>query len=360
MVVKNFLSTTRKYEWRDIESIWHSSAMQKAEVTMSNQQCSTIRRIRERGHLLAGVSKGIFGLSFRASSNGDWQGFDVDLARVVAAAVLGDASAVKFTSVAPHERCHAVASGLVDIGTFNSSATLGREAEHDVIFPQTMLFDGEALMVRKDELTAQWRSLGVDGLQTRIVATQKGATTAANLKRYFNACGLDYQLRDYETPQQALQAYNDKECNIYALDLIPLTGERLRLADPAAHLILEEPISKEAMGPVVSAEDSSWIRAVTWIMRVLIEAEELGLDGTNCQRPDNASIEHVQDFLHPAQGKLDRLGLRDSFPLLILQQVGNYGEIFDRNLGRNSSLQLPRGRNALWSQGGLLISPSFQ
>ncbi|KJV26708.1 hypothetical protein VI06_16350 [Aquitalea magnusonii] len=327
---------------------------------MSKQSLNILQKIRQRGHLLAGVSKGIFGLSYRPSLESDWQGFDIDLARAVATSVLGDASAVEFISVASEERCRVVASGLVDIGTFNASATLGREAVHDVLFPQTMLYDGEALMVRKDELTPELRVQGISALRQRIVAIQHGATTESNLRRHFGDCGLDYELRNYATPEQALQAYASGECNLYALDLIPLTGERLRLADPDAHLILDEPISKEAMGPVVSAKDSSWARAVSWIMRALIEAEELGLNSNNCHHQPAESMQHVHDFLHPAQNKLDRLGLVSSFPLRILQQVGNYAEIFNKNLGCASPLQLPRSRNALWSQGGLLISPSFQ
>jgi len=222
-----------------------------------------------------------------------------------------------------------------------------------------MLYDGEALMVRTSEMEEIDSKLGVRALPQRIVAVQQGATTAANLERFFGEYAVDYQLRPYATPQAALEAYANGECNIYALDLIPLVGERLRLPDPKAHLILDEPISKEAMGPVVSARDSAWIRAVTWIMRSLIEAEELGLNSSNCQRRPEMDLPHLQAFLHPSQDKLDRLGLQSSFPYKILQQVGNYAEVFNNNLGAASPLNMPRLRNMLSSQGGLLISPSF-
>ncbi|AMV42093.1 hypothetical protein ATN79_05295 [Paraburkholderia caribensis] len=334
--------------------------MDVTETSMSEHVSKTIRSILKRGHLIAGVSKGIFGLSFKDPASGEWHGFDVDLARAVAAAVLGDASAVEFVTVSPDERCRAVACGLVDVGTFNASATLGREAAHDVIFPQTMLHDGEALMVHQSELPVGKRKEGIAALSRRVVAVQQGATTESNLRRYFAECGLSYEMRRYASPQQALQAYAEGECNVYALDLIPLSGERLRLPQPEAHVILDEPISKEAMGPVVSAHDRQWVHAVTWIMRSVIEAEELGINSNNCHSAPAETMHHIRDFLHPSKTKLDQLGLQRSFPQLVLRQVGNYAEIFHKNLGCNSQLLLPRGRNALWSHGGLLISPSFQ
>lgn len=320
----------------------------------------TTQKIRSRGHLIAGVSKGIFGLSYRASAAAEWQGFDVDLARAVAVAVLGDAQAIEFVSIAPEDRCAAVAAGRVDIGTFNASATLGRETKHDVFFPQPMLYDGEAMMVRAADMAGVAPGIGVRGLSKRIVAVQQGATTAANLERFFGDCGLDYELRAFATPDEALAGYASGQCNIYALDLIPLSGERLRLDDADAHIILDEHISKEAMGPVVSSRDTDWLRAVTWILRSLIEAEELGLNSINCQHLPETLAPHLRTFLHPSADALDRLGLQESFPFKILQQVGNYAEIYNNNLGCASPLNMPRHRNALSSHGGLMISPSFQ
>ena len=320
----------------------------------------TTQKIRERGHLIAGVSKGIFGLSYRAAEAAPWQGFDVDLARAVAVAVLGDAQAVQYVSIAPEQRCAAVASGLVDIGTFNASATLGRETTHDVFFPQAMLYDGEAMMVRAADMAGIAPEAGVRGLSKRIVAVQQGATTAVKLERFFGDCDIDYELRAFATPDEALAGYASGQCNIYALDLIPLSGERLRLADADEHVILDEHISKEAMGPVVSSRDTDWLRAVTWILRSLIEAEELGLNSSNCRHLPDTLAPHLHAFLHPSADKLARLGLQESFPFKILQQVGNYGEIFNNNLGCASPLNMPRHRNALSSHGGLMISPSFQ
>ncbi len=317
----------------------------------------TARRIRARGHLRAGVSRGIFGLSYRDPKTQAWQGFDTELARAVAVAVLGDAEAIEFVPIDPDQRCRAVAEGLVDIGTFNASATLGRETEHDVVFPQAMLYDGEAFMIRRGDGIGAETADALRQLSERTVAVQRGATTSANLQRYFAAARIDYRSMEFATPEDALAAYADGVCNVYALDRIPLTGERLRLARPDDHLILDEQVSKEAMGPVVAACDSAWVRAVTWVMRSLIESEDLALDSRG--GADRAHEPGLRHFLNPAPAVVERLGLRDGFPLHVLKRVGNYAEVFARTLGCDSALQLPRGRNELWSRGGLLISPSF-
>jgi ABC-type amino acid transport substrate-binding protein len=315
----------------------------------------TIQRIRARGHLRAGVSQGIRGLSYRDDDDPCWRGFDVELARAVAIAVTGDADAIEFVPIAPHARSAAVGSGDVDIGTFNASATLGRELEHDVVFPQAMLYDGEALMLRADLVG----SGGVKDLLRRVVAVQQGATSSANLQRFFGAAGMTHELRVYATPDDARRAYELGECNLYALDRIQLTGERLRLARPHEHVILDEQISKEAMGPVVATADPAWVRAVTWVMRVLIEAEQLGLGSVNCQTIHKRREPQLQEFLAPTAARCERLGLIERFPLRILQRVGNYAEVYARTLGNASELKLPRLHNMLWRDGGLLISPSF-
>ncbi|WP_250465956.1 MULTISPECIES: transporter substrate-binding domain-containing protein [unclassified Caballeronia] len=323
------------------------------------ETASVLREIRRRGHLLAGVSKGIIGLSSRDPQTGHWQGFDVELARAIAVAVLGDASAIEFFPIAPDQRCVAVASGQVDVGTFNASATLGRELEHGVIFPKAMLYDGEALMVKAVDMVGLDARQGVRVLANRIVAVQRGATTQVNLERYFGARELAYVQRSYATPAEALQAYAEGECTLYALDRIPLTGERLRLPDPDAHVILDDHISKEAMGPVIRYGDPAWQRAIAWIMRVLIEAEELGINAGNCDDLAKKGPAHVREFLNASEDKSKTLGLQPRFALRIVQQVGNYADIFAAHLGHASPLKLPRLKNDLWSRGGLLISPEF-
>jgi ABC-type amino acid transport substrate-binding protein len=324
---------------------------------MKASPASTMDRIRQRGFIRAGVSKGIRGLSLYDTEKGAWQGFDIELARALAIAVTGDHDAVEFVPTAPAARFEAVAGGELDIGTFNASATLGRELDNGLVFPQPMLHDGEAFLVRTAEL-APHRVPGVSSLKRRCVSVQRGATSRANLERWFGAKGLTFELMEYATPQQALDAYAQGECNLYALDRIPITGERLRLRDPSEHTILDEGISKEAMGPVVRADDPTWVRAVTWIMRSLIEAEERGITQPMCSSGQPVPPHHLE-FLRPAPQRCRSLGLVDHFVHRVINGVGNYAEIFERTLGAGSPLKLTRGRNALWCQGGLLISPSF-
>ncbi|MCY7314865.1 MAG: transporter substrate-binding domain-containing protein [Rubrivivax sp.] len=320
-------------------------------------ESTTLARIRARGFLRAGVSQGIRGLSLQEHAGAPWQGFDVELAKALAIAVCGDVDAIEFVPTAPAQRFAAVAQGEVDVGTFNASATLGRELAHGIVFPQPMLFDGEAFLVRRADLLPG-AAPGVAGLIERRVAIQNGATTRANLERWFRSAGLGFELVEHASPQAALQAYASGACNVYALDHIPLTGERLRLPDPVAHVILDEAVSKEAMGPVVVASDPVWVRAVTWVMRTLIEAEELGITRGACTHAVQPLSPHAP-FLLPSPERCSRLGLIDRFPQRVIQGLGNYAEIFERTLGTASPLNLPRGRNALWRDGGLLISPSF-
>jgi ABC-type amino acid transport substrate-binding protein len=317
----------------------------------------TIERIHQRGFIRAGVSQGIRGLSLYEPAQRVWQGFDVELAKALALAVTGDRDAVEFVPTAPSARFEAVSRGDLDIGTFNASATLGRELDNGLVFPQPMLHDGEAFLVRTAELQPHGAP-SVATLERRVVAVQRGATSRANLERWFRKEGLAFELVEHATPQQALQAYAQGECNLYALDRIPLTGERLRLADPELHTVLDPGVSKEAMGPVVRAADPIWVRAVTWVMRCLIEAEERGISRAMCSGGAPLPSAHLE-FLQPPPGRCRQMGLVDHFVQGVIGGVGNYAEIFDRTLGLGSTLNLTRGRNALWCHGGLLISPSF-
>jgi ABC-type amino acid transport substrate-binding protein len=295
---------------------------------------SIVERVLQRGHLVAGVSRGIIGLSWHDALSDRWCGFDADLARAIAAAVLGDAEAVEFVSVSPEDRFTAVAGGAIDVGTFNASATLGREAVNGVVFAQAMLYDGEALMVRAADIRDHANA--IESVEHRVIAIQRGATTKENLERYFARRALKYSIVEFVTPAEALAAYASGACNFYALDRIPLTGERLRLDNPDAHVILDEQLSKELMGPVVSMKDVRWRRSIEWIMRALIEAEELGIASVDCERMHEAGSRHVRDFLGLDAEKSSTLDLKPHFPMRVVRQVGNYAEIFARNLGDES------------------------
>lgn len=329
---------------------------------MQNTRNTTIIEIKKRGYVRCGVSLGIFGLSYKDIESEQWRGFDVDVAKAVAEAVLGRAEAVEFIPVEPGQRFEALDRGLIDLGTFNASATLAREARYGVTFLPTLLYDGEAFLVRREEIPegTSPAAASVLSLTTRRIAAQAGATTAENLYRFFTAHGADYEICEYSDPGTALEAYSSGKCNVYALDRIPLSGERLRLDDRDQHVILGDIVSKEAMGPVVRHGDPYWAKSVTWIVRSLIEAEELNLTSDNVYSVEPAAVGYVYRFLNPSPEICANLQLGDHFTREVIAKIGNYGEIFERNLGRQSPLALPRGQNSLWNRGGLLFTPPVQ
>jgi polar amino acid transport system substrate-binding protein len=253
-------------------------------------------------------------------------------------------------------------SGDVDLGTFNASATLAREVRFDITFLPTLLYDGEAFLVRKSDIPASQsdHSATILTLPRRRIAAQSGATTAQNLRRFFQTHNAPYDLEEYPNAQAALEAYRAGECNVYALDRIPLSGERLRLEDRHEHVILKDIISKEAMGPVVRHGDPIWALAVTWIVRSLIEAEELGLNSSNVDAATTEEDAYLSRFLAPAAEICQALQVLTGFTGQVIRKIGNHAEIFERNLGSQSPLGLPRGQNALWNRGGLLFTPPVQ
>lgn len=313
----------------------------------------TLERAQQRGRLRCGVSRGIYGMSFQEGEH--WQGFDVDFGRAIAAAVLGSSEKIEFVSLKPEERFTALRDEVVDVLCCNATYTFSRDAGLGISFAAITCFDGETVMVH--------RSLGVASVQqlkNPVVALQAGTTTDINLKRFLSQQGLSFTGRYYSTPQEALDAYARRECDAYALDRVPLTGERQRLPNPEEHIILPETFSKEPMGPAVKAGDSLWEKLVRWVVHLTIEAEELGIS--------SASIDEQRASQHPGTAHLlkvtdaasQHFHLEPGWAYRVLKQVGSYQEIFERNLGMKSRLKLERGANALWSRGGLLYAPPFK
>ncbi|MFJ3900089.1 amino acid ABC transporter substrate-binding protein [Streptomyces sp. NPDC090025] len=295
----------------------------------------TLRAIRERGKLVAGVSTGIRGLSW-TDDEGVRRGLDVDTARAVAAAVLGDADAVEYVELAPQQRMDALAEGRIDFLSCNTTWTLSRECDGGAVFLPTTCYDGGAFMVR--------RSSGItraEDLAGRKVAVLAGTSSAASLDAWYAPKGLSVEAIGYPTPAEALQAYADGTVDGYVCDAIVLFGERTRFDDPAEHVVLPELISNEPMGPAVRDDDPVWLRATRWILFALIAAEADGHEGLIAAQERLAATAGL-----PATWISDALG-----------QVGDYGAIYDRSLGESSGLAIPRGRNDLWTRGGLMYAP---
>nr|WP_323861605.1 transporter substrate-binding domain-containing protein [Xenorhabdus sp. 3] len=246
---------------------------------------------------------------------------------------------------------------MVDLGCFNSSITFQRESEHNVSFVHPMLFDGEILMTHVDNL--------INGIpeakatKKRYIAAMRGSTTQENLERYFEELGLSCKIRLFDSPQDARESYQKGICNIYCLDSYLLAGERIQLKDKENHILLQDKISLEAMAPAVSSYDPLWHSAVSWIMKSLIEAENLGINRNNAHEKYKTSTGYLNKFLKPSKELCNKLGLQPEFTYKIISEIGNYGEIFERNLGRMSILNQERKDNKPWSEGGMLYSPLF-
>lgn len=317
---------------------------------MSNE---TLGRIKQRGRLRCGVSRGIYGMSFKEGQR--WQGFDVDFGRAIGAAVLGDAEKIEFVSVKPEERFSSLRDETIDVLCCNATCTFSRDSGQGITFAAMTVYDGETVMVHRD--------LGVTSvrqLKNPTVALQSGTTTDINLQRFLSQHGISFTGRYYSTPQEALDGYARRECDAYALDRVPLTGERLRLANPEDHIIVPETFSKEPMGPAVKAGDSLWEKVVRWIIYLTIEAEEVGVSAENLEAQLASKHAGTLHLLKTADAASAHLQLEPGWAHQVLKQVGNYQDIFERNLGAKSRLKLERGMNALWSNGGILYAPPFK
>jgi len=311
-----------------------------------------LERVKRRGHLLCGVSRGIHGMSFMDEAR-RWRGFDVDFGRAIAAAVFGDAERIAFVSLSPGERFAALEHDAVDLLCCNATYTLCRDVGLGVSFVTITCIDGETIMVRRDLGVVEARKLR--GL---AIAFQAGTTTEMNIRRHLEPHGVTFTPRSYDTPQDAQDAYERGECDAYALDRIPLTGERLQLAHPEDHVLLSETFSKEPMGPVVKAGNPCWEKLVRWVVYLLIEAEELEVSAANIGREAGSAM--ARHLLEISASAAKHLGLDPRWAFHVIAQLGNYEEIFHRNLGNESRLGLSRGMNDLWSRGGLLYAPPFK
>ncbi|EIS1494308.1 transporter substrate-binding domain-containing protein [Salmonella enterica] len=320
-------------------------------------ETSVVSRIKQNDALNVSVSLGFKGLSQHDPIHQRWEGFDIDLARAVAIAILGSDNKINFVPLQSADRFQALRDGIIDLGTFNSSVTFRREVEFGISFVHPMLFDGEVLMTSRSNLAEAIPK--AQFTRHRRIAAMRGSTTEENLIRYFTALNLSCEIIQFDSPQQARQAYQNGECEIYCLDSYLLAGEHVQLSESEQHLILDDRISLEAMAPAVTAEDPQWRTAVCWIMRALIEAENLGLDRLNINEKSRDPFGYLRTFLCPDALICQQLGLQPDFIRNIISRTGNYGDIFERHLGKYSLLKQPRRDNKIWAAGGMLWSPLF-
>ncbi|HXV32895.1 MAG TPA: amino acid ABC transporter substrate-binding protein [Gaiellaceae bacterium] len=318
-----------------------------------------LQEVQDRQTLRCGVNDAVPGFGF-VGEDGEPQGFDIDFCKVVAAAVLGDAEAVEYTPLTAEQRFTALQSGEIDVLIRNTTYTSSRDGTEGARFLHTTFYDGQGMMVRAD---SGYESL--EDLAGETICVLSGTTTELNLESQFQALGVDYTPLAFEDNEPLQAAFVEERCGAWTSDKSQLAGIRSSWPDdqggPDALVILDETMSKEPLGPVVADGDDDWADAVNWAVIATIQAEEFGLDSTNVEQ--GSDDPEIQRFLgQPVEGEPfdPGLGLPADFAVAVVSQVGNYGEIFDRNVGAGSALELPRGLNALWTDGGLQYAPPYR
>jgi general L-amino acid transport system substrate-binding protein len=315
----------------------------------------TLAAVKARGELICGANVGLTGFG-APDANGNYQGFDVALCKAVAAAVLGDASKVKYVPTTGETRFTALASGEVDLLVRNSTWTLSRDTSLAFEFAAVNYYDGQGFMVKKD--------LGVSSakeLDGATVCIQTGTTTELNLADYFKANNMSYTPVTVADDSEGQRQYLAGACDTYTTDASGLAATRATVADPENHVILPEIISKEPLGPVVRHGDSNWEDIVRWSFYALVTAEEKGITAANINEVAASSADPEVKRLLGIEGNMgEMMGLDAEFAKRAIMVSGNYGEIFEANIGAATPIGLARGLNAQWTQGGLLYSPPFR
>jgi general L-amino acid transport system substrate-binding protein len=314
----------------------------------------TLDAVKERGEMTCGVSTGLPGFS-NPDDSGNWTGIDVDVCRAVAAAVLGDAQAVKFVPLTAKERFTALQSGEIDVLSRNTTWTLTRDASLGLNFAGVNYYDGQGFLVKKDLGVASATEL--DGAS---VCIQSGTTTELNLADYFRFQGMEYSPVVFDTSDQTVQGFSSGRCDVLTSDQSQLYALRTKLDDPESAVVLPEVISKEPLGPVVRQGDDQWFNIVKWALFAQVNAEELGVSSENLDEMMGSDNPSIKRLLGTEGDMGEKLGLEADWAAKIVAQVGNYAEMFERNVGESTPLQISRGLNALWTDGGIMYAPPIR
>ncbi|WP_346796744.1 amino acid ABC transporter substrate-binding protein [Halomonas sp. Bachu 37] len=317
-------------------------------------QADTLEDTREQGSVQCGVSDGLPGFS-APDDEGNWQGLDVDVCRAVAAAVLGDADAVDYISLNAVERFTALQSGEVDVLSRNTTWTTTRDTTLGLNFTGVTFYDGIGFMINRD--------LGISSaeeLDGAAICVQSGTTTELNVADYFRAKNMEFDPIVFDTSEQTVGGYQAGRCDVLTSDTSQLAALRIQLDNPEGSMILPEIISKEPLGPVVRQGDDTWFNIVKWSLFAMINAEEYGINSDNVDEMMESEDPNIARILGQDDNYGEAMGLDADWAYQIIKQVGNYGEIFDRNVGPNSPLEIERGVNALWTEGGIMYAPPIR
>jgi general L-amino acid transport system substrate-binding protein len=314
----------------------------------------TLDVIRDRGKLICGINPDLPGFAAR-DQEGAWRGFDVDFCRAVAAAIFNDAGKVEFKALSNAERLTALKNSDIDLLSRNTTWTMARETALGINFAAVTYYDGQGFLVRSSLKAESALELG-----GKSICVQTGTTTEANLADYFRGKKLTYQLNAFPSADEALAAYNDGRCDAFTTDTSALFAERLKLAKPDEHVILPDIISKEPLSPAVRQGDDRWFKIVQWTHFVMLNAEELGVTSKTIEQAMNSDNPEIRRLVGLDGSAGTDIGLSSDWAARIIRLVGNYDEVFERNVGTGSKLGIPRGINQLWTHGGIQYAPPIR
>lgn len=319
---------------------------------------ATLDDVKARGTLKCGVNTGLAGFA-APNDKGEYSGFDVDYCRAVAAAIFNDPNKVEYTPTSAKDRFELLANGSIDLLARNSTWTLSRDSSLKFNFTGINYYDGQGFMINAKKIPGVNSALQLSGA---AVCVQTGTTTELNLADYFKANNLQYNPVVFEKLEEVNAAYDSGRCDVYTTDQSGLYAIRLSLTAPDDHVVLPEIISKEPLGPLVRQGDDQWFDIVKWVGFALVDAEELGITQANVEEMKGSANPEIKRMLGgEANSKFGTdLGLSEDWVVNIVKGVGNYGEIFERNIGAGSPLKIARGLNALWTKGGIQYAPPIR
>jgi general L-amino acid transport system substrate-binding protein len=310
----------------------------------------TLDEVRAKGFVTVGVNGGVFGFSM-PDDKGVWKGIDVDTAKAIAAAIFGDAEKIKFVAVTAVQRLPALQSKEIDVLCRNTTATLTRETVNGLNFAHVNYYDGQGFMVSKKSGIKSAKDL-----KGATVCVLPGTTTEMNAADFFRKNGMTWKPVVIEQNTELNKAYFSGRCDTLTSDVSQLAAHRSVAPNPDEHIILPEIISKEPLAPVVRHGDDQWFDIVNWTVMAMIEAEESGITSKNVDEMLKSTDPNIQRILGVTPGMGKALGLDEKWAYNIIKLVGNYGEIFERNVGKNTPLKLERGLNELWTKGGIMYA----
>jgi general L-amino acid transport system substrate-binding protein len=322
------------------------------------QEGGILDKVKARGTLNCGVNSTVPGFGFLDPNTGQWLGFDTDFCRALAAAIFGEVTDqnLTFIPLTAQERFTAVQTGQVDVLYRNATWTLQRDTELGLDFGPTTFYDGQGLMVRADS-----GAKSIDDLNGASICTLTGTTTELNITEAMKSRGLEYELVPFEQSSQTIAALEEGRCDVLTSDRSQLAGLRSSTADPGAYVILPDVLSKEPLSPAYIETDPKWADIVRWTAYATIQAEEFGITQANVDTFLQSSDPAIQRFLGVGDNPSGSLlGLDNDFVVNEIRAVGNYGEIYDRNVGPDTPLGLERGINNLWTNGGLIYAPAWR